>query len=392
MRIAYFDCFSGISGDMIIGALLDAGLDLESFKSEIAKLKLTGYDLFLQKITKKNLAASKFEINDHGDQVYRHLKNLNEIVHNSELDPEIKNQAKNIFLRIAQAEAKVHNQPPEKVHFHEIGAIDTIIDVVGALVGLKLLGIQKVYCSNINVGSGFVEFSHGRFPVPAPATAEILGDIPIYSTNSMGELVTPTGAAIITEIAGEYGDMPEMRLIKVGYGAGTKEYEHPNVLRVFIGEGLREGVLEKDTVSIIETNIDDMNPQIIEYVFERLFEEDALDVFITNIAMKKNRQAVKLTVISERKDEQKLSEVILRETKSIGVRIRKEKRNKLTRKISEINTKYGKIKIKNSSMGGEILTRTPEYEDCKRIAREKGIPLRIVIDEAIAVINKNLFH
>jgi uncharacterized protein (TIGR00299 family) protein len=391
MKIAYFDCFSGISGDMIIGALLDAGLDFETFKSEIAKLKLTEYDISLQKITKQNLAASKFEIVDMGNKVYRHLKNLDEIVDSSELEPDIKRQTKNIFLRIAQAEAKVHNRPLEKVHFHEIGAIDTIIDVVGALIGLNLLSIKKIYCSKINVGSGFVEFSHGKFPVPAPATAEILNDIPIYSTNSKGELVTPTGAAIISEICQDFGDMPEMKLETVGYGAGTKEYEHPNVLRIFIGECLPEGVLEKDTVSIIETNIDDMNPQIFDYVFERLLEEDALDVFITNIAMKKNRQAVKLTVICEKKDEQKLSEIILRETKSIGVRIRKENRKKLTRKISKITSKYGKIKIKISSMGGEVITSTPEYKDCKRIAREKGIPLRIIMDEAIGVINRE-FH
>ncbi|MFQ5584290.1 MAG: nickel pincer cofactor biosynthesis protein LarC, partial [Calditrichia bacterium] len=281
----------------------------------------------------------------------------------------------------------IHNQPIKKVHFHEIGAVDTIIDVVGALAGLKLLGIEKVFCSPINVGSGFIDFSHGRYPVPAPAAAELLKDVPIYSTDSGGELTTPTGAAIITEIAHGFGDMPEMKTERIGYGAGTKDFKQPNVLRVFIGEILQPTDLEMDLVSVIETNIDDMNPQIYDHLFDVLFSNGALDVFLSNIAMKKNRPAVKLTVLCDNADEKKFSGLIFRETSSIGVRIRQEKRYKLSREIQKIQTEYGEVKIKISKLRGEILSRVPEYEDCKRIAREKGIPLKMIYDAVLRSIS-----
>jgi len=232
MKLAYFDCFSGISGDMILGALLDAGLDFELFQSELAKLNLSNYKLKQQRVSKQNLSATKFDVIDLEKKNYRHLKDLNLIIDASNFDETLKANAKKIFLKIAGAEAKIHNQPIEKVHFHEISAVDTIIDVVGALVGLKLLNIEKIQSSKLNTGSGFVEFSHGKWPVPAPATAEILKGVPIYSTDCKAELVTPTGAAIICTIADAFGELPEMTTENIGYGAGAQDLEHPNVLRI----------------------------------------------------------------------------------------------------------------------------------------------------------------
>lgn len=387
MKIAYFDCFSGISGDMINAALINAGLEVKQLRTELDKLNLGGYRVLTEQVMKNSLSATRFAVIEEETQVFRHLNDLTEIIDKSHLKEDIKTGAKSIFRKIASAEAKIHNQPIKKVHFHEIGAVDTIIDVVGALAGLKILGIDRVFCSPINVGSGFVNFSHGRYPVPAPAAAELLKNVPIYSTDSGGELTTPTGAAIITEIAHGFGDMPEMKSECIGYGAGTKDFKQPNVLRVFIGKVLRAADLAMDMISVIETNIDDMNPQIYDHLFDVFFSNGALDVFLSNIAMKKNRPAVKLTVLCDTADEKKFSGLIFRETSSIGVRIRQEKRYKLPREIQKIQTEYGEIKIKISKLRGEILSRVPEYDDCKRIAREKGIPLKMIYDAVLQSIS-----
>ncbi len=371
MKIAYFDCFSGISGDMILGALLDAGLDFELFQSELTKLNLPNYKLKQQRVSKQNLSATKFDVIDLEKKNYRHLKDLNRIVEKSSFDEKLKTRAKEIFLKIAKAEAKIHNQSIEQVHFHEISAVDTIIDVVGALVGLKLLNIEKIQSSKLNVGSGFVEFSHGKWPVPAPATAEILKGVPVYSTDCKAELVTPTGAAIICTIADAFGDLPEMTTESIGYGAGTQDLEHPNVLRVFIGERITQAAFEQDIVSILETNIDDMNPQFYDHILEELLHNGALDVYLTNVSMKKNRPGIQLTVLTRPEDADKFAQFIFRSTTSIGVRIRQEKRKKLKRTSQEVDTKFGKVKFKISSLNGEVLNRTPEYEDCKRISKEQ---------------------
>jgi uncharacterized protein (TIGR00299 family) protein len=377
-KTAYFDCFSGISGDMIIGALLDAGADFNTLRTELAKLGLSNYDLATRKVSKQNIAATRFDVIDTGQTAYRHLKDLVSIVADSDLAPDIQKRAKNIFLKIATAEAKIHNQPLEKVHFHEIGAVDTIIDVVGALVCLKLLNIEKIFCSKLNVGSGFVEFSHGRYPVPAPATAEILKGVPIYATDIRAELVTPTGAAIISEITTTFGDMPDMIAESIGYGAGGRELPQPNVLRVFVGEQDATSGLGHDGISVIETNIDDMNPQLYEAVIDKLFQQGALDVYLTNIMMKKSRPGIKLTVLANIGEESKLSQVIFRETSSIGVRIRQERRIKLQREIKTVETRFGKVNFKITKLGDQTVNSTPEYEDCKRIAAENRIPLKQV--------------
>jgi hypothetical protein len=375
-KIAYFDCFSGISGDMIIGSLISSGLDVHDLKIELKKLKLKDFEVNVKRVVKNGISARKFNVISTEKVKHRHLKDINNIIESSKLDEEIKIQAKKIFQRIAEAEAKIHNQPIEKVHFHEIGAIDTIVDVVGSLLGLKNLGIEKVYCSKLNVGSGFIKFSHGKFPVPAPATAEILTNIPVYATsNSNTELVTPTGAAIISTIAEKFCNLPLMEVEKIGYGAGTKDIDQPNVLRVFIGK-LREPFdSEQETVCIIETNIDDMNPQLYDYVMEKLIQNGALDVYLTNILMKKNRPAVKLTVLSKPNETDELVKIVFEETTSIGVRIRNEERKTLKREIKEVNTQYGKIRVKIAKLDTKIINKMPEYEDCKKIAKKQNISL-----------------
>ncbi len=379
-KVIYFDCFSGISGDMIIGALLDIGLDLKIFKKEMEKLNFDEYELELEPVSKNHISASKFSVIDKGKKVYRHPKDLYNIIDNSSFDQNIKQNAKDIFLRIAEAEAKIHGVPVEKIHFHEIGAVDTIVDVVGALVGLKLLGIEKVYCSRLNVGSGFVNISHGKYPVPAPATAELLKGAPIYSTDVKGELITPTGAAIMQKIVSSYGNMPDLKIAGIGYGAGTKNFNQPNVLRVFIGESL-DGLYEEDIVSIIETNIDDMNPQFYELVSDRLFEAGALDVFMTNIIMKKNRPAIQFSVIGNPEDDDKLSRIIFEETTSIGVRIRQEKRKKLQREDIVIESKFGPVNCKIAKLDGQVINATPEYDDCKKIAQKMDLSLKQVYQQ-----------
>ena len=376
MKTAYFDCFSGISGDMIIGALIDLGLNVDFLKKELGKLNLKGYKIESKNIVKNGISSTKFDlIEEHKHHGERNLKEINKIIDNSKLDNESKNTIKKIFQKIAVAEAKIHKKPIDKIHFHEIGAIDTIIDVAGAVIGLKKLGIERIYCSKLNVGTGFVEFSHGKFPAPAPATAEILKGVPIYHNNIESELVTPTGAAIITAFAEKFGEMPEMKVEKIGYGAGTKDLEQPNVLRVFYGELDK---MENETISIIEANIDNMNPEIYPYVIDKLMENGALDAYLTNIIMKKGRPAIKLTVLAEIKDTDKLCKIIFDETTTLGVRIFAAEKRKLDREIKTIKTKYGTVRVKISKSNNQIQNVMPEYEDCARIAKKYKIPLKKV--------------
>jgi pyridinium-3,5-bisthiocarboxylic acid mononucleotide nickel chelatase len=379
MKIAYFDCFSGISGDMIAGSLLDAGLDFSMLEAEIEKLGLESVRIKASKIVKQNIASTKFDVIYKDQHHHRHLKDLNALVDNTSIDEDIKDKAKEVFLKIAVAEAKIHDMPLEKVHFHEVGAIDTIVDVVAALAGLKMLGIEKVFCSRLNVGSGFVTFSHGKFPVPAPATAEILKDVPTYSTDSRGELVTPTGAAIITAMAESFGDMPSIRTQAVGYGAGTKDFDHPNVLRVYLGE--MEEKSQTEEIQVIETNIDDMNPQWYDHVMERLYAEGALEVFFTNIQMKKNRPGVKLTILAKPGDEERLIKLVFTDTTSIGVRLRRESRVILKREFKTFSTGFGEVTAKVSYFNGVQVNLKIEYDDLKRLADENGVSVKQVSNE-----------
>ena len=379
MKIAYFDCFSGISGDMILGALIDLGLDLSFLRKELQKLKLKNYEITTKRIVKSGISATKFElITKNKTHEERNLKEINKIIENSKLDSNSKKIIKKIFLKIAAAEAKIHNKSINEVHFHEIGAIDTIIDIAGTVIGLKKLGIERIYCSKINVGAGFVEFSHGKFPVPAPATAEILKGTPVYNNNIEAELVTPTGAAIITAIADKFVEMPQMELKKIGYGAGSRDLKQPNVLRVFLGKSAN---IENEKIDIIETNIDNMNPEIYPYVIEKLLDNGALDAYLTNIIMKKGRPAVKLTVLAEIKDTDRLCNIIFDETTTIGVRIYQAKRKKFDREIKIVKTKYGNIRVKISKLGNQVKNAAPEYEDCVKVAKNKKVPLKRVYGE-----------
>ena len=388
MRLAYFDCFSGISGDMILGAMLDAGLSLNKLKRELSKLKLKGYRLKEEKVKRAGIRATKVDVLiKQGSRVKgqgtegKRWKDVDRIIKASSLSSEIKEKGLKIMRRLFEAEGKVHGESPEKVHLHELGAIDCIIDVFGAIIGLNLLNIKKVYSSPLNLGSGFVTAEHGDLPVPAPATAEILKDIPAYSTGIPYELTTPTGAAIITAISDGFIPMPPLKIERIGYGAGSKDIKgQPNVLRLFIGEDSMD--YDKDEVVVIETNIDDMNPQVYEHLIERLLEDGALDAYVTPIMMKKNRPGHLLTVLAERKKIDVLIDIIFRETTTFGVRFYSVSRNKLSKEIKKVNTRYGNIKVKIGYRGDSIFTITPEYEDCKAIAIDKGLPLKTVIDEA----------
>ena len=388
MRIAYFDCFSGASGDMILGALMDAGLSVERLTGELAKLRLSHYRVKVEKVVKKGIGGSRaiVEIDDHHhDHHHRRLEHIEEIIGTSDLDDAVKQQSIGIFRRLAQAEARVHRTSIDQIHFHEVGAMDAIIDVVGAVSALAAMDVERVCCSPLNVGSGTVECAHGILPVPAPATAELLKGSPFYSTTVSGELLTPTGAAILTTLCSGFGPAPSMTLESVGYGAGTRELEVPNLLRVMIGEAEDQPRgFETEQIAVLETNIDDMNPQTYDYLIGKMLEAGALDVFLTPSQMKKNRPGTLLTVTCPPHDVQRFADFLLRETTTIGLRWRLENRIKARRRIVVLKTPYGPVNGKVAEANGAIINIAPEYEDCKRIALEKEVPLKDVMDAARA--------
>ena len=380
MKIAYFDCFSGVSGDMILGALVDAGAPFEKLKEGLSQLNLEGYAITASTVLKKGIRATKVDVViDSRDLPGRPFKDLRDIVTESRLEASIKERSLSIFRSLAEAEAVVHNCPVEEVHFHEVGHIDTIVDIVGAVICLDLLGIEKVVSSPIDTGSGYVEMSHGKFQVPAPVTSELLKDARIYSSGIERELTTPTGAAIITSITSSFQPLPEMRLTKAGYGAGGWDLsEKANILRVLIGDD--EQVYDMDEVVLLETNIDDMNPQIYEYLIEKLMQAGALDVYITPTLMKKSRPANILSILANIEDMHEIRKLVFKETTTLGIRINKMGRSVLKREIKEVETPYGRIRVKISSDNNGVKNIIPEYEDCKRIAFETGIPVREIME------------
>lgn len=385
MKIAYFDCFAGISGDMCLGALLDAGLKIDYLNQELAKLDLSGYTLQYQKVVKHGLSGTKLDVLIKTDSQHLSYKEMISLIQKSSLIEEVKTKSLIVLGRIAEAEAKAHNLSfhPQavdnnQIHFHELGELDTLIDVVGTVIGLSALGIQGIYSSALNLGEGNVQTQHGLLPVPAPATAELIKGVPCYSSGIVAEITTPTGAAIITTLANSFGSLPRMRIKRIGYGAGSRELQVPNLLRIMLGSD--EQGYEQDIVTLIETNIDDSNPQVFDYLMDRLFKEGALDVYLTNIQMKKNRPAVLLSVLASQDKVDSLINIILKETPSIGVRYCQMGRKKLSRQYRSIKTKYGEVKVKIAATDGykKIM---PEYEDCKRIANEKGVPLLEIYNE-----------
>jgi len=382
MTIAYFDCFSGISGDMTLGAIVDAGISMESLRAELSRLNLAGYELTAEKVMRSGIAATKVHvISDREDQKPRHLSDILEIIDRSSLKASIKEKSSRIFTRLADAEAKIHLTKRNSIHFHEVGALDSIVDIVGAAIGLELLGITEVRSSAVNVGSGTVQTSHGLLPIPAPATAEMLKGIPVYQSATQFELATPTGAAIISTLGTSFGLLPSMRVDRVAYGAGEKDFAgKPNVLRLILGEPAAP--YEEDSSLLIETNIDDSNPQLYDYIIEKIMGQGAQDAYLTPIIMKKGRPAILLSALTDRSKSDAVLDTIFRETTSIGVRIQEVGRKKLNREMKEVETPYGRIRVKISRRGDEILSATPEYDDCRRIAEEKHIPLKVVMDEA----------
>lgn len=375
-KIAYFDCFSGISGDMTLGVLVDLGLKPEILKDELSKLNLDGYKINFNKVQKHGITATKVDIEfeDHDHHHGRHLSDIIKLISESQLNDDIKTIAKKIFTKLGEAEAKVHNVDIEKIHFHEVGAVDSILDIVGSAIGINILGIDKIFSSPLPLGQGFAKSSHGVIPIPAPATVELLRGIPAKPTEIYAELVTPTGAAIISTLAEDFGPMPNMVIENVGYGAGTKDFtEQPNLLRVIVGTS--KNIYENDTVNIIETNIDDMSPQIYDLLMDKLFSIGAFDVFLTPIIMKKNRPAIKLTVLVENTKLQEACECILSETTTMGVRIYEANRKKLGRQMTEVETEFGKVNVKLGKIGDDVIKIIPEYDDCKRLAQKNSVPI-----------------
>ena len=382
MKALYFDCFSGISGDMCLGAIADAGGGLAPIKREIGKLGLTGYSISARRAARAGIDALSVSVRLKGKEPARGWAEIKSIITRSALSDAVKERSLACFRRLFETEAKIHGSSPDEVHLHELGATDALVDIVGTMAAIELLGVERVYASAINVGSGVVRAAHGMLPVPAPATAELLKGIPVYASGPAFELTTPTGAAIVATLCSGFGQMPAISIGSIGYGAGGRDIEgYPNALRAIVGEVPAETSAD-DGVVVIEATIDDMSPQVYEYAIERLLAEGALDVWLAPVIMKKSRPGVVLTVLCTDETRPAVIETLFRETTTIGVRHHRAGRTVLDRRIEDAATPWGKVRIKVSSMGEKVVQRTPEYEDCAALARKSGVPLLDVIEAA----------
>jgi pyridinium-3,5-bisthiocarboxylic acid mononucleotide nickel chelatase len=442
MRIAYLECFSGISGDMFLGALVDAGVPPRVLEETVAALGV-GARLEISRVVRSGISATKVDVwvdgekdlareecwaredhsqqPDHEHEHVRHkhslpgetrtepalslpkgvsapheqlphehrrgLTEIREIISAASISDGAKSTAIAIFEALGRAEAKIHNTSIESVHFHEVGAVDAMVDIVCAAVGVEALGVDEMICSSLNVGGGMVKCAHGTFPVPAPATVELLKDAPVYSSGLQAELVTPTGAAIVKTLASRFAAFPEMKIEKSGYGAGSRDFPgHPNVVRLTIGETVSNALAANtasEMITVLEANLDDLNPQVIGYVMDRLFEDGALDAFVMPVQMKKNRPGTLLTVLCKPEDASRLTQLIFSETTTLGVRRRDEMRQTLARRWVNVGTPWGEVRIKIASMNGTVTNYAPEYEDCRRIAAEHHVPLKQVMGKAV---------
>jgi uncharacterized protein (TIGR00299 family) protein len=455
MRIAYLECFSGVSGDMFLGALVDAGVPARLLEETVAALGV-GAKLEISRVVRSGISATKVDVwvdgekdmpreeywakqdvaralspakadhdhthvhghdHSHGHShhenteqsrakapaphehehahPHRGLNEIRQIISAAAISESAKDTAIRTFEALGAAEAKIHSVPVESIHFHEVGAADAIVDIVCAAVGAETLGVDEIVCSRLNVGGGTVKCAHGTFPVPAPATVELLKGVPVYSSGIEAELVTPTGAAIAKTLATRFSAFPEMKIEKSAYGAGSRDFPgHPNVLRLVIGEALPvlAGKTKSETVSVLEANLDDLNPQVFGYVMDRLLEEGALDVFGMPVQMKKNRPGTLLTVLCKPEDAEKLAQLIFSETTTLGVRRREESRQTLARRWESVRTEWGEVRIKIASMNGTVTNYAPEYEDCRRIAAEHHVPLKTVMQEASRAYSKDKKH
>ncbi len=415
MRIAYLDCFSGISGDMFLGALVDAGLATQVLKETVTALNRAGdldARIDISRVMRGGISATKVDVwagkekdrprtmlsyapehhHEHSHQhshEHRGLKEIKRIIAAATLSEPVKSKAVAIFEALGAAEAKLHNTDIEKIHFHEVGAADAMVDIVGAAAGSEALGIEAWVCSPLNLGSGSVECAHGTLPVPAPATVELLRDAPVYSSGIQAELVTPTGAAIVRGLGAHFASLPEIKLSSSGYGAGSRDFHgHANVLRIVIGESAEAAATldhgsATEIVTVLEATLDDLNPQVFGYVLERALAEGALEVFTTPVHMKKNRPGMLLTVLAQPRDAARLAKLIFSETTTLGVRAREEKRHVLPRRWDSVHTAWGEVRMKVASLNGGIANYAPEYEDCRRIATAHHVPLKRVMQEAV---------
>jgi uncharacterized protein (TIGR00299 family) protein len=448
MRIAYLECFSGMSGDMFLGALVDAGVPARLLEETVAALGVEAR-LQISRVVRSGISATKVDVwvggekdlpreeywekreavghshehqhsdgahHEHQDHEHashkperasravphehlvherpahghahsRGLTEIRSIIHGAAISDRAKATSVAIFEALGAAEAKIHNTSIDEIHFHEVGAVDAIVDIVCAAVGAEALGVDEIVCSPLNVGGGMVKCAHGTFPVPAPATVELLKGAPVYSSELQAELVTPTGAAIVKTLASRFAAFPQMKIEKTGYGAGSRDFPgHPNVVRLVIGESSASELAAKtasETVTVIEANLDDLNPQVFGYVLDRLLQEGALDVFGMPVQMKKNRPGTLLTVLCKPEDAGKLTQLIFTETTTLGVRRREETRQTLARRWESVRTQWGEVRIKIASMNGTVTNYAPEYEDCRRIAAEHHVPLKAVMGEAV---------
>ena len=421
MRIAYLDCFSGISGDMFLGAMIDAGVSPKLLEDTVKALDI-GARLEISKVVRAGLSATKVDVYANGEKdlprevfleqhghdhahehtqghdhsrEHRHdhgrtLTNIRKIIEKAAISSTAKATAIKIFETLGQAEAEIHNTSIDQVHFHEVGAVDAMVDIVCAAVGAESLAVQEWVCSPLNVGGGTVKCAHGTLPVPAPATLKLLRDAPVYASGPQVELVTPTGAAIVKTLSTRFAPFPAMKIEKAGYGAGTRDFpEHPNLLRITIGEVLladdasTSPGTSNDRIMVLEANLDDLSPQVLAYAMERLLAEGALDVFSVPVQMKKSRPGALLTVLAKIEDANRLTKTIFAETTTLGVRRREEQRQTLSRRWETVETTWGPVRVKIANMNGSVSNYAPEYEDCRTLAEAQHVPLRTIMQEAI---------
>jgi uncharacterized protein (TIGR00299 family) protein len=385
MKAAYFDCFSGISGDMTLGALVDSGCPLGLLRDELKGLDVPGWEISAERVWKNGMAATHVSVRTEDTQTRRSLTTILGVLEKSKLAAAARERASAIFRRLGEAEAAVHDVPIEKIHFHEVGAVDAIVDIVGACIGFSALGVERFACSALNVGGGTAKMAHGVLPVPAPATARLLLGKPTYSNGVQKELVTPTGAAIVATICQTFGPQPPMRMESIGYGAGSTDLEgQPNVLRIMVGESLEASEAECDEeVRVIEANLDDLNPQVYGYLIEKALAAGALDVFTTPVQMKKGRPGTLLTLLCKPDRAKELMDLVFAETTTFGLRSYTAQRRILPREWESVQTRFGEVRLKVARVNGKVLQVSPEYEDCRKLAEEKKVALREVMEEAM---------
>jgi len=379
MKTAYLDCFSGVSGDMFVGALLDAGLSFNELNSRLKTFAIDGYSLQANREERSHIYGTRFLVILDGErEVHRGLKEIKEIINRGDFSIDVRDKSIEIFENLANVEGNIHNKPPEEIHFHEIGGVDSIIDIVSTVYGIESLGIKNLYVSALPLGSGFVKTAHGEMPLPAPATIALLKDVPVFDSGVRFEMVTPTGAALVKSFAVSFGAMPRMTVSDIGYGVGQRVLkDRPNLLRILIGDEHAER--ETETVVVLETNLDDMSPEVLGFLMERLFESGALDVVFCPVQMKKNRPGIQIQVVGSPENRERLTEIIFSESSTLGVRFRFSQRVVLRRSESEIDSPWGRIKVKKIMNSDNRWFFMPEYEECRKIALMNNMPLKEII-------------